>query len=270
MDKAATMLVKAIFLQKLHELNILLKLNGGPPQNSKYGWLSEYSNTITKDFIKIEENSGLYGGKYIPSLGGQRTSGLFSIGSFSYSYSALHEEVKVGRYCSLSNGITILDSYHPMGLLTTSVISFRPNNKLVSKYVPLSVKKEYPFNTKGDKNYPVIEHDVWIGRDVTLAMGVTIGIGSVVAARSVVTKNVPPYAVVAGNPARIVKYRFSSKVINDLLSTQWWKYNPDILIQAGLSDLEDFKERLQYVIKDKDNIYAKKEIIISCDDFYIN
>ena len=69
-----------------------------------------------------------------------------------------------------------------------------------------------------------IGHDVWIGYKATILGGVTLGHGSVVAAHAVVTRDVPPYAVVAGNPARIVKYRFTDEIISMMLDIEWWDW----------------------------------------------
>lgn len=77
-------------------------------------------------------------------------------------------------------------------------------------------------------SYPqklIIENDVWVGKDVLLKPGITLHNGCVIGKRSVVTKDVPPYAIVAGNPARIVRYRFCPSVIERLLKLQWWQYH---------------------------------------------
>lgn len=80
-----------------------------------------------------------------------------------------------------------------------------------------------PFITK--THNPIIGNDVWIGNDVVLKGGVKIGDGAVVAANSVVTKDIPPYAIVAGIPAKIIRYRFASDIVEELLKIKWWNYN---------------------------------------------
>lgn len=75
------------------------------------------------------------------------------------------------------------------------------------------------------KGHVVIEHDVWIGNGCTIMSGLTIGSGSVIAAKSVVVKDVPPYTIVGGNPARTLKKRFSDSIIEQLLEIQWWNYD---------------------------------------------
>lgn len=75
---------------------------------------------------------------------------------------------------------------------------------------------------KGDTE---VGNDVWIGRDVTIMPGVKIGDGAIIAAQSVVTKNVAPYTVVGGNPAIVIKKRYSDKVIEDWLTIKWWDWD---------------------------------------------
>jgi virginiamycin A acetyltransferase len=71
----------------------------------------------------------------------------------------------------------------------------------------------------------IIENDVWIGANSTIMSGIKIGNGAIVAAGSTVTKDVPPYAIVAGNPAKVVKYRFTEEQIEKLLSISWWDWD---------------------------------------------
>lgn len=141
--------------------------------------------------------------------------------------------LRIGKYCSLAERIRIfLGGNHRTDLISTypfSVIWAKPGT--------------YENNTssKGDV---VIGSDVWIGYAATIMSGVEIGHGAVVAASAVVTKNVPPYAIVAGNPARIVKYRFTEEQIRGLLKTSWWNWS-DEKVKENLplicsANVEDF------------------------------
>jgi serine acetyltransferase len=78
----------------------------------------------------------------------------------------------------------------------------------------------------------IIGNDVWIGMDATILSGVTVGNGAVIAAGSIVNKNIPAYAIVAGNPAKVVKYRFDQETIDKLQEMQWWDWNPDKIGEA--------------------------------------
>ncbi len=84
------------------------------------------------------------------------------------------------------------------------------------------------YRIKGDT---VLGNDVWIGYDVLVMPGVKIGDGAIVAARSVVTSDVPPYAIVGGNPAKIIRMRFSVEVVNELLSIRWWDWSAEKITQ---------------------------------------
>jgi hypothetical protein len=91
-----------------------------------------------------------------------------------------------------------------------------------SSYPFLRLFPEAQANNYG-KGAPVIGNDVWIGGDTTIHSGVTIGDGAVIAGQSVVARSVPPYAIVAGNPAKVVKYRFDDETIAGLLEVKWWE-----------------------------------------------
>jgi len=122
--------------------------------------------------------------------------------------------VIVGSFCSIAEDVEVLTGGNhradwvttfPFGRLNTDVFPFDDHNAQ-----PLS---------KGDV---VIQDDVWIGHKAMLMSGVTVGYGAVVAAGAVVTKDVPPYAIVGGNPARVIKYRFEPLAIERLLALRWW------------------------------------------------
>lgn len=236
----------------LWDNRIFFKLNSPKPEAGRYGWLLLDKQVALRANVTIESYTGLYRGPYKGCVGGGKYSGLCSIGSFSYSYSALPEPMRVGRYCSISNGLVILDSHHPMDLVTTSIITFRPGNPLVSDFITEDQTKQYNWHKFGGKSYPQIGNDVWIGRDVTLCMGIKIGNGAVVAAGSLVTKDVPPYAVVGGNPARILKYRFPDEISAELNSLEWWNYNPKRISEIGYSNPEAFCEKVRSYISSGD------------------
>lgn len=125
------------------------------------------------------------------------------------------DSVTIGKYCSLAYGVTI-------------VASGEHNYRAVANY---------PFYARihGDDNRDtltkgkvVIGNDVWIGTKAIILSGVTIGDGAVIAAGAVVTKDVPPYAIVGGVPAQLIKYRFPKELIDRLLQIRWWDWEPDV------------------------------------------
>lgn len=239
------MIITDRLLEQLHAHTVLLKYNCPPPEAGKYGWLSAGTPIKLNAQVHIEQNSGLYGGAYRPMPGGRRTSGLASIGAFSYSYSGLPDAISVGRYCSISKEVRFIDSSHPMELLTTSAMSFRPRNLLYQEYITPSLR-DYArgFSTVGEKPYPVIGHDVWIGYGVTLNMGISVGTGSVVAANSTVTKDVPPYSIVGGNPAKVIRPRIAPETAQKLLESEWWEFDPAYLFEDVRAPLDIVADRI--------------------------
>ncbi|WP_269520979.1 CatB-related O-acetyltransferase [Alteromonas sp. BMJM2] len=192
------------------------------------GWLSEGSQLTFYNPIEIEPYAAIYGSPYVGGKGTMPTSGLCTIGFNSYSHSPLPEKMKVGRYCSIGEGLKVLDSQHPVNQLSSSHFTWKPQSVFVDAYFKdneLDSLEKPTFDVNGIKPFPVLKNDVWVGQNVTLSTGITIGNGAIVAANSVVTKSVPDYAIVGGNPAKIIKYRFSDYQREELLKTEWWKYD---------------------------------------------
>lgn len=142
----------------------------------------------------------------------------YVIGEYTYGYPAVYDwnegtTLKIGRFCSIAKGVRIfLGGGHRTDWVTTfPFMEFFQQAKNFTGH-PIS---------RGDV---VIGNDVWIGAHATILSGVTIGDGAVIGAGSVVAKSVPAYAVVVGNPARIVKYRFSPEQIDKLIKIRWWNW----------------------------------------------
>ncbi|GAD09167.1 acetyltransferase [Gluconobacter frateurii NBRC 103465] len=133
----------------------------------------------------------------------------------------------IGDYCSIGPNVTIALGNHRADLVTTYPF------KTLSQFWPKAEDGEGDHSSKGDV---VIGNDVWIGSGATILSGVTIGDGAIVAAGAVVTKNVAPYGIVGGNPAKLIKFRFSESIITRLLALAWWNWPEDIL-QERVKDL---------------------------------
>lgn len=123
--------------------------------------------------------------------------------------------LRVGKFCSIAENVTIfLGGEHRADWVTTY-----PFTAFLPAYAHIS---GHP-GTKGDV---VVGNDVWIADGATILSGVSIGDGAVIGSSAMVVKDVPPYAIVAGNPATVVKYRFAEAQIAELLRIAWWDWAP--------------------------------------------
>lgn len=148
-----------------------------------------------------------------------------------YDCTIINTDVK--SFCSIASNVTIGGLSHPVHFVSTSPVFLSHKD---------SVKAKFAMHDYMPVNRTTIEHDVWIGDGVFIKAGVTIGSGAVVGMGSVVTKSVEPYSIVAGNPARFLKYRFDQNTIQNLLSIKWWEFEDEMLRDLGqyFNDPEKF------------------------------
>jgi len=163
----------------------------------------------------------------------------WEIGDHSYGWPIVHERLArlhIGRFTSIAEGVRIALANHRTDTATTY-----PFAALHRFWPSAPTAPEADHATQGGVT---IGHDVWIGAGAFIGSGVTIGDGAVIGAMAVVTRDVPPYAIVAGNPARIVRHRFPEPVVRDLLALRWWDW-PDAVVDRFLprmlsGDVEGF------------------------------
>lgn len=148
------------------------------------------------------------------------------------------ERIVIGSFCSIANEVVIFGGgEHRVDWISTFPLRIAFGDSLAGK-------DGHP-STKGETN---IGSDVWIGFRAIILSGVTIGDGAIIGAGAVVAGNVPPYAIVAGNPAKIIRYRFKPYVVDKLLQIRWWdweiskiKTNSSLLSSINIEDfLNDY------------------------------
>lgn len=149
------------------------------------------------------------------------------IGAFTYGTPKIYQwddrtRLTIGKHCSIAKGVSILLG----GEHRTDWVTTYPFNQFFREAEEI---EGHP-HSKGDVT---IGNDVWIGMGATILSGVTIGDGAVIAARSLVTRNVPPYAIVGGNPARVIRSRFPVDVVRRLQAIAWWDW-PIEKIKQGM------------------------------------
>lgn len=161
-------------------------------------------SAVVETGASLGKNTYAYPGSYIKK-------GV-CLGDYSYvNKGSMIISGKIGKYCSIGMNTQIGPYEHPVHFVSTSEKIYHqcPENDVMTRFSELSKP-------------PVIGNDVWIGSNCLILQGVTVGDGAVIAGGAVVTKDVPPYAIVAGVPAKIIKMRFSSGIVEKLLEIKWW------------------------------------------------
>ena len=194
-------------------LKIIHRIEGSPKAGGAY---SRTLRRIMKDYYDVEIGMYTRGACFEPGCAERFT--------------------KIGRYCAVARDVRIITINHPMKIKSMHEFFWHPGLKVSKK----DLREWSPIT---------IGNDVWIGHGAIILPNVTeIGDGAVIAARAVVNKNIPPYAVVVGNPARVVRYRFSKDVIKELLESKWWE-----------KDIDEIKPFLQEYQQDYEKLYFQKK-----------
>lgn len=151
-----------------------------------------------------------------------------------FSYIERHSEgiyADIGKFCSIASNVRINALEHPMERVTTHKISYRPNEFF--KFQGIDAE----FRARRQAKRVSIGHDVWIGHGAVIMPAISIGHGAVIGANAVVTKDVAPYTIVAGNPAKPIRPRFSEAIGARLVKLAWWDWPNTVLFDA-ITDIQ--------------------------------
>lgn len=174
-------------------------------------------------------------------VGARSTMAETEFGDYSY---VVHDSqiiyATIGRFCSIASHVRVNPGNHPLDRVALSHVTYR-----ASAY-GLGEDEAGFFDWRREKRV-TLGHDVWLGHGVIVLPGISIGTGAAIGAGAVVTKDVPPFAIVVGNPGRVLRFRFPEKVRDSLQRIAWWDWPRDRLA-AGLIDMraltaEEFCQR---------------------------
>lgn len=196
-------------------------------------YIYKFNNKILRKII-LRISLTYDGGEFFSTILRRIYKSYHGVDIGMYSYGCFNQVnfprgTKIGRYCSFARGSALIPGNHPAKFKSLHPFFYNPELGVVNELK--IVRTQFS-----------IGHDVWIGTNVLILPKVlTIGTGAIIGAGSVVTHSVPPFAIVAGNPAKILKYRFSKDTINDIIESRWWE-----------KDIDDIVDELDFI-----NLFTK-------------
>jgi acetyltransferase-like isoleucine patch superfamily enzyme len=159
---------------------------------------------------------------------------------YSYiGYDCMVTNTTIGGFCSISNNCVIGAPGHPVDWVSSSPVFVGGRNFL---------RKNFSTHEFNDNEITIIGNDVWVGTNCLIRKGVTIGDGSIIGMGSIVTKDIPPYEIWGGNPARLIKKRFDDTIIQKLLNVRWWEWSDEKISDEAktFNDLNSVLNKQRY------------------------
>lgn len=218
-------------IEFLRENKIFLNIAGTYDEKS---WLHPGLKYNAAGKAMVEPYSAVYG-----------AGRLSAVGAFSYTKSYLPPDFfTIGRYCAIAEKSSVIPSNHPTTRLSMCGFDYSRTAPYTQFEADKSatVRKIAPRINVGTT---VIGNDVWIGQEVMIKRGVTIGHGAIIGARSIITKDIPPYSLVVG-ASIIKKLRFPEVIVERLLKSQWWEYSYDQFKGMDTTDPYEFLPAFEY------------------------
>ncbi len=162
-------------------------------------------------------------GAHSAFLNGQE---VINIGSYSYLHAPATRGMAFGNYCSVATELRCMGVDHPFERFSSSGFTYDGRFPVYADSAPgLEGRFQPSWNPRGGAKKPQIGHDVWIGGQVMLANDIQIGTGAIIAAGALVTKDVAPYEIVGGNPAKLIRKRFPDEICARLLASEWYLHH---------------------------------------------
>lgn len=202
---------KLKFLFRFNKLNIKHSKNNiiGDVKNSSFDVDTIIYNTDLSGEISTKKGSSINNSIIRGKINIGHFTSINGPGTLIY---AKHNEITIGNYCSIAHNVSIMEFFHNVNTLSTSFMQKKFDGR----------SSKYDTWSKGSIN---IGSDVWIGTNCTILSGISIGNGCIVGSNSVVNKDLPDFAIAVGNPAKVIKYRFDSDIIEKLNEIRWWEYD---------------------------------------------
>lgn len=204
-------------------------------------WIRKHNCKLANGTAALSKYSTLLMEEHV-LLGHQKIKTLqeLSIGAYTHirSTGRLHLVKSIGRFCAISTDTYIgHEKYtHPLDWVSCHGIQY---------------SEEFPLIYTPPLKLATIGHDVMMGINAIVMEGVNVGTGAIIGARSVVAKDIPPYAIVVGNPAKIIRYRFPEEICQGLLESQWWDYPIEVLKTLPMNKPAEFLKEISNIPREK-------------------